>query len=211
MAGTVRQVTAGGRGAPTTKRHGIGYAIGHTYGMFVPRGATATGPHGVHPGTGHISHVNGGRSVHPAVNLPYRVERGPTIPTPQHPVRRGPVSPIRGVPVRRGPVFGTQPGLPPPVTPPTIPPSVVVNPPGPSSGAITQVGGLVQQTNAGGTTSGVGGGAFGPRAATGGYFADLGSPADFLANLSWVHAAEIAAVVVAGLYAYRHLGRKGRR
>lgn len=208
VSGTVRSVTGGGRGAPTTRRHTV-TAVAQGYGLFVPRGATATGPHGVHPGTGHIAHVNGGRSVHPAINKPFPVRPGPRIPTPSRPVRRGPVSPVRGVPVRRGPFTATQPGLPPPVPPPIIVPSVVVDPPGPGKGAVTQVGGLVQQTNAGGTTSGVGGGS--AYRSTTGYFENLGGSLDNL-GISWMTAAEVAALAFGALLLWRYTGkRRGRR
>jgi hypothetical protein len=188
MAGTVRQQTSNGRGAPPGARRHTKLATAQSYGLFVPRGRTAGGPHGVYPGTGHISRVVGGASIHPAVNLPAPVQRGPAIPTPSTPVRRGPIPPSKG----RGP--GRAP----------VPKGV--------GGSVTEVGGFVQQTNAGGTTSGVGGGAFGARAPTGTTLGQLEIPSDFL-GLSWEHAAELAALAVGGLLLYRVAagGRRGRR
>jgi hypothetical protein len=97
----------------------------------------------------------------------------------------------RTPPVRRGPVSR------PVVKPPTV------------GGTVIEVGGFVQQTNAGGTTSGVGGGSA-ARAGTGGYFANLiGS--DGVGGLSWMTLAEVGAVVFAGALLWRATARKGRR
>lgn len=170
--GSVRRVTSNGKGMPTGKRHSPPGNI--VYGRFVPRGATATGPHGVYPGTGHVAHVN--RGVHGI----------PPVPSKRPPFR----------PVPRGPKAQTAPP-----------------PPRGVGGGVTEVGGFVQQTNAGGTTSGVGGGAY-SRGETGHdlgtYFGGVADDLNAL-GISAVRVAEAAAIIVAAVLVYRHFGRKGRR
>jgi hypothetical protein len=148
------------------------------YGLFVPRGATATGPHGVYPGTGHVAKLD--RITHPAAVQSVRSVQG-----------RGPIPAGARRPVRRGPVSR------PHVRPPTV------------GGTVVEVGGFINQENAGGTTSGIGGGSA-ARAATGGYFAGLLDQGG-IGGLSWLQLAEGAAVIFAAALLWHATGRKGRR
>jgi hypothetical protein len=183
--GSVRARTGGGRAAPTSRKRN---QIHEVYERTIPRGATATGAHGVYPGTGHVAKLT--RISHPAAVQDVRTAharkgRGPIpLPGQRPPVRRGPVS---RPPTARGPK----------IRPPIV------------GGEVIEVGGFVQQENAGGTTSGVGGGSV-ARAATGGYFATLRDQGG-IGGLSWMQLAEGAAVVFAAALLWRATARKGRR